>query len=67
VLAISDLVQSPLLLANLQIYFAGFVTSAIVGYLAIRWFIAYLSRQSLFLFAAYCGTVGLLFLLEMSF
>lgn len=59
-----DLVRSPLLLPSLPVYLAGFVSAAIVGYLAIRWFIAYLSRQSLYLFAIYCALVGLGFLIS---
>lgn len=66
-LAIYDLINSPLLLKNLPVYLAGFITSAIVGYLAIRWFISYLSRQSLYLFAGYCAIVGSLFLVLMQF
>jgi undecaprenyl-diphosphatase len=58
-----ELFQSPLLISRLPIYATGFLTAAIVGYLAIRWFIAYLSRQSLYLFAIYCAVVGLAFLL----
>jgi len=61
-LALFDLFQSPDLLSSLPIYFAGFLTAAIVGYLAIRWFISYLSKQSLYLFAAYCAIVGSVFL-----
>lgn len=38
----------------------GFVTAFIFGYVAIRWLISYLSRHSLFAFAAYCAIVGLL-------
>lgn len=57
-----DLIHSPLLLANLPVYLAGFFAAACVGYLAIRWFIAYLSRQSLYLFAVYCAAVGFGFL-----
>jgi undecaprenyl-diphosphatase len=62
VLAGYDLFQSSMLLANLPVYFAGFASAAIVGYLAIRWFITYLSRQSLYIFAIYCTVVGLVFL-----
>lgn len=65
VLAVYDLSQSPLLLTNLPVYLAGFLTAAIVGYLAIRWFIAYLSRQSLYAFSLYCAVVGLVFLAMM--
>ena len=66
VLAISDLLSSPNLLSKLPIYFAGFITAALVGYLAIRWFIVYLSKKSLYLFAGYCGAIGLIFLLLLS-
>lgn len=67
VLAISDLLSAPDLLVKLPIYFAGFFTAALVGYLAIRWFISYLSKKSLYLFAAYCGSLGLIFLILLSF
>ncbi len=66
VLASYDLLKSPELLAKIQIYTAGFFTAALVGYLAIRWFISYLSNKSLYLFAGYCGIVGLLFLVFLS-
>jgi undecaprenyl-diphosphatase len=36
----------------------GFVTAAIVGLLAIRWLLRYLSHHSLYVFAAYCAVVG---------
>lgn len=62
VLAMIDLLQSPELFINIPVYLAGFVTSAIVGYFAIRWFIGYLSRQSLYIFAGYCAVLGLGFL-----
>lgn len=58
VLAGIDLVQSPVLLTNLPVYLAGFLVSALVGYLAIRWFIGYLSRKSLYGFAIYCAVLG---------
>ena len=66
VLAISDLLTSPDLLSKLPIYFAGFITAALVGYLAIRWFISYLSKKSLYLFAVYCAVIGLIFLTLLS-
>jgi len=65
-LAAYDLINTPILLSNLQVYAAGFITAAVVGYLAIRWFIAYLSRQSLYLFSIYCGAIGLIFLVATS-
>lgn len=57
-----DLIRSPILLANLPVYLAGFLSAAIVGYLAIRWLIAFLSQRSLYVFAVYCALVGLSFL-----
>ena len=36
----------------------GFVTSAVVGWLAIKWLIGFLSRHSLYIFAAYCAVLG---------
>ncbi|MCK4489940.1 MAG: hypothetical protein KAU23_06745 [Anaerolineales bacterium] len=50
----------------MPIYFAGFITAALVGYFAIRWFIVYLSKKSLYLFAGYCGAIGLIFLILLS-
>jgi len=61
-LAVIDLAKSPELITNIPVYLAGFVTSAIVGYFAIRWFISYLSKQSLYIFSGYCAVLGLGFL-----
>jgi undecaprenyl-diphosphatase len=61
-----DLLINPLLLQNLPVYLAGFATAALVGYLAIRWFINYLSRKSLYVFAIYCAVVGTGFLISLS-
>jgi len=36
----------------------GFLAALISGYLAIRWLIAYLSKHSLYIFAAYCSLAG---------
>jgi undecaprenyl-diphosphatase len=41
----------------------GFVTAAIIGWFAIKWLIAYLSKRSLYVFAIYCATVGTIILL----
>ena len=38
----------------------GFVTSALVGYFAIRWLLRYLVQHSLYVFAAYCVVLGLI-------
>ncbi len=57
-LASLDLLDVPNLSQFLPIIIAGFVTSAIVGYLAIRWLLAYLVRHSLSVFAVYCAILG---------
>lgn len=38
--------------------FAGFMTAAVVGWLSIKWLLDYLTKHSLYLFAAYCALVG---------
>jgi undecaprenyl-diphosphatase len=45
--------------ATLVTLAVGFATAAIVGYLAIRWFLAYLAGHSLIVFSIYCLIVGL--------
>jgi undecaprenyl-diphosphatase len=59
-LAAGDLLENRALLESMLLPLAvGFVTAAITGYLVIRWFLAFLKDRSLYLFAAYCGVVGL--------
>jgi len=41
----------------------GFITAAIVGWLSIKWLIDYLSKRSLYVFAAYCAVVGVVLLI----
>lgn len=36
----------------------GFVAAAVVGWLSIRWLLAYLNRHSLYVFAVYCAAAG---------
>ncbi len=62
-----DLLRSPHLLTKLPIYISGFISSAIVGYIAIRWFIGYLASQSLYVFSLYCAIAGLGSLIFLSF
>lgn len=38
---------------------AGMLAAAVVGYLAIRWLLAFLARRSLTVFAVYCFALGL--------
>jgi undecaprenyl-diphosphatase len=59
-LAILDLMQVPNLMSLLPVYIPGFISAAVVGYLAIRWLIRYLGTHSLYIFAIYCTIVGLI-------
>jgi len=54
-----DLLKMTGLSAFLPIIAVGFVTAAIVGWLAIKWLLGYLNKHSLYIFAAYCGIIGL--------
>jgi len=55
-----DLINIPDLATLLPVYIPGFISAAVVGYLAIRWLIGYLSKHSLYIFAIYCAFVGLI-------
>ena len=57
-----DVIKMPNLVQFLPLLAVGFVTAAIVGWLAIKWLIRYLSQHSLYVFAAYCAIAGLIFL-----
>lgn len=54
---LADLSPTPDLLLPVAI---GFLTAAVVGYLTIRWLLAYLASHRLTVFAAYCFIVGIL-------
>lgn len=54
ILSIIDLVQLPGFVGQIPTLISGTMTSAIVGYISIRWLLSYLNRNSLFIFAGYC-------------
>jgi undecaprenyl-diphosphatase len=58
-LTVVDLIKSHSLQVHISTLVVGFVVSAIVGYLAIRWFISYLGKRSLYIFAIYCVVVSI--------
>jgi undecaprenyl-diphosphatase len=58
-----DVIKMPNLASFLPVLAAGFVVAAIVGWLAIKWLLGYLSKHSLYVFAGYCAVVGLVILL----
>lgn len=57
---ILDVLKMPELASFLPIITVGFISSAITGWLAVRWLISYLNKHSLLIFSAYCGIVGLI-------
>lgn len=44
----------------LPILIVGFITAAVVGWLALLWFVRYLNRHSLYAFASYTAAAGLI-------
>jgi undecaprenyl-diphosphatase len=61
-LATIDLLQMPDLQTLLPTLATGFLTSVVVGYLSIHWFLSFLTRRPLHIFAAYCTLIGLVLL-----
>ena len=57
--ATKDLVGMPGAGAEVTPIALGFITAAVVGYLVIRWFLGFLARRPLTMFAVYCAAVGL--------
>src|SRR6185295_11283138 len=53
-----DVIKMPNLSEFLPVLAVGFITAAVVGWFAIKWLIDYLGKGSLYVFAAYCATVG---------
>ncbi|MBT3322048.1 MAG: undecaprenyl-diphosphatase UppP [Anaerolineae bacterium] len=53
-----DLLKMPGLAEFIPILLVGFISAAIVGWLAIRWLMDYLNKNSLYAFAIYCALLG---------
>jgi undecaprenyl-diphosphatase len=62
-LAILDLLKLSGFTAQIPTLLAGFITSAIVGYLSIRWLLSFLIKRSFYIFAIYCAAVSIVILL----
>jgi undecaprenyl-diphosphatase len=58
-----DVLKMDALLSFLPVLAVGFLAAALVGWLAIRWLIAYLNKHSLYSFSAYCAVLGIAVLL----
>ncbi|MDI6769910.1 MAG: undecaprenyl-diphosphatase UppP [Anaerolineales bacterium] len=52
------LLKIPNLGSFLPLLAVGFITAAIVGWLAIRWLLNFLGKRSLYWFASYCALTG---------
>jgi undecaprenyl-diphosphatase len=59
-LAVLDLFKLPNFTSQLPTLLAGFITSAVVGYLAIHWLLSFLVKRSLYVFAIYSFCASLL-------
>jgi undecaprenyl-diphosphatase len=53
-----DVIRMPGLTEFLPALGVGFVTAAVVGWLAVRWLLRYLAGHSLCVFSIYCAIVG---------
>lgn len=62
VLALVDLISANLD-AQIPVYLATFVAAAVTGYLCIHFLLSWLRNHSLYLFAVYCATFGVVYLL----
>jgi undecaprenyl-diphosphatase len=53
-----DVIHLPGLVELLPAIALGFITAAVAGWFSVRWLLGYLNRNSLYVFAAYCGLAG---------
>jgi undecaprenyl-diphosphatase len=58
-----DVVRMPGLTEFLPALAVGFITAAVVGWLAVRWLLRYLAHHSLYVFSVYCAAVGVIVLI----
>jgi len=58
--AVLDLVKLPNFSSQVPTLLLGFITAAVVGYLSIRWLLAFLVKRKLYLFSIYCLAVTIL-------
>jgi undecaprenyl-diphosphatase len=63
VLAVKDLFDIPNFMAQVPTLFVGLIAAAVVGYLSIRWLLAFLLKRSLVVFAVYCVLLSAVVLL----
>jgi len=63
VIAVIDLFDIPNFSTQVPSLVIGFLAAAVVGYLSIRWLLAYLAKRSLIVFAVYCVILSAVVLL----
>lgn len=59
-LAVVDLIQSPITSSQMSIFIVGFIVSGITGYISIRWLLSFLATKTMKLFGIYCIALGTL-------
>jgi undecaprenyl-diphosphatase len=59
-IALFELLEIPGAIKQIPGLLIGFLTAAVVGYLAIRWLLGYLAEHSMLIFVVYCTAIGLL-------
>ncbi len=59
IIAVIDLFSIPNFILLIPHFLVGFITAAIIGYIAIRWLLHYLTKRPLYIFAIYCAVFGL--------
>ena len=55
-----NVIKMPGTMEFLPFLAVGFITAGVVGWFAIKWLMSYLRDHSIYLFAGYCGVVGLI-------
>lgn len=54
-----NVLSSSAIITDLVPIIIGFIVAALVGWLAVKWFLTYLSHHSLYIFSIYCAVVGI--------
>jgi undecaprenyl-diphosphatase len=63
IFALKDLVGIQGFAHLLPVFIPGLIVSAVVSYFSIRWLLRYLTQRSLYIFAIYCASLGLITLI----
>jgi undecaprenyl-diphosphatase len=55
-----NIIQMPGTMEFLPYLAVGFITAGVIGWFALKWLMSFLRDHSIYLFAGYCGVVGLI-------